>query len=263
VTGSTLTGRRAAALCAELGKPVQAELGGNNAAIVLADCDLEAEAQGLAQAAFSFAGQRCTAIRRIVVEERILARFTEALVTATRALVVGDPERAETQVGPLISPEHRDALAAAIARAAAGGARVLCGGGPPPGPTHGCFFLPTLVAGLAPQAPLVQEESFAPLAIVLPAADLDAAIEIANGVPQGLVAALCTRDAAAREVFARRVEAGILKLEPGVLAVHPEAPFGGWKASRIGPPEHGEWDREFYARPQAVYGAAARGPERS
>ena len=57
----------------------------------------------------------------------------------------------------------------------------------------------------------------------------------------------------ARERFARAVEAGILKLAPGALAVHPEAPFGGWKASGIGPPEHGDWDREFYARPQAVY----------
>jgi aldehyde dehydrogenase (NAD+) len=92
---------------------------------------------------------------------------------------------------------------------------------------------------------------------MLPAEGLEHAIRIAHGVPQGLVASVCTRDPEARERFAQAMEAGILKLVPGALAVHPEAPFGGWKASGIGPPEHGDWDREFYARPQAVYRGGA------
>jgi len=258
VTGSTQTGRCAAALCAQHGKPLQAELGGNNAAIVLADCDVAAEARGLALAAFGFAGQRCTATRRIIVERSLVPRFTEALVAAVQRLVVGDPEDPDTQVGPLVSPEHREGVAAALERAVADGARILCGGGPPPGLAHGCYFLPTLVAGLRPDASLAQEETFGPIAVILQASDLDDAIRIANGVPQGLVASLCTQDAAARERFAERIEAGILKLAPGALAVHPDAPFGGWKASGIGPPEHGDWDREFYTRPQAVYGGGAR-----
>jgi acyl-CoA reductase-like NAD-dependent aldehyde dehydrogenase len=256
ITGSWTTGRRAAALCAQHGKPLQAELGGNNAALVLADCDLESEARGLALAAFGFAGQRCTATRRIIVEQGIVARFTDALLAAVQRLVVGDPEDPDTQVGPLISPEHREEVAAALAQAVAGGARLLCGGMPPPGLEHGCYFLPTLVTDLDPGAPLAQEETFGPVAVILPAVDLEHAIRIANGVPQGLVASLCTRDPGARERFAGAVEAGILKLAPGALAVHPEAPFGGWKASGIGPPEHGDWDREFYARPQAVYRGA-------
>jgi acyl-CoA reductase-like NAD-dependent aldehyde dehydrogenase len=255
LTGSSQTGRRAAALCALHGKPLQAELGGNNAAIVLADCDVEAEAAGLALAAFGFAGQRCTATRRIIVERSIAARFEDALLAATKALRVGDPEDAGTQVGPLISSEHRDSVAAVLAHAVREGARILCGGGPPPGLANGCYFLPTLVTGLAPESSLAQEESFGPLALLLEAEGLEEAIRIANGVPQGLVASVCTRDAVARERFAASVEAGILKLAPGALAVHPEAPFGGWKASGIGPPEHGDWDREFYARAQALYGA--------
>ena len=253
ITGSSATGRRAAALCAQHGKPLQAELGGNNAALVLADCDLESEARGLALAAFGFAGQRCTATRRIIVEHAIAARFTDALVAAVQRLVVGDPESSNTQVGPLVSPEHREEVAAALEQAVAEGARILCGGLPPPGLEHGCYFLPTLVTDLDPGAPLAQEETFGPVAVMLPAVDLDQAIRIANGVPQGLVASVCTRNPGARERFARAVDAGILKLAPGALAVDPEAPFGGWKASGIGPPEHGDWDREFYARPQAVY----------
>ena len=258
LTGSTPTGRSAAALCAQHGKPLQAELGGNNAAIVLADCDVEAEARGLALAAFGFAGQRCTATRRIIVERSLAPRFTDALVAAVQRLVVGDPEDPNTQVGPLVSPEHREGVAAALEQAVADGARILCGGGPPPGLEQGCYFLPTLVAGLCPDAPLAQEETFGPIAVILQASDLDEAIRIANGVPQGLVASVCTLDAAARERFAQGVEAGILKLTPGALAVHPDAPFGGWKASGIGPPEHGDWDREFYAKPQAVYGGDTR-----
>jgi acyl-CoA reductase-like NAD-dependent aldehyde dehydrogenase/nicotinamidase-related amidase len=253
ITGSSATGRRAAALCAQHGKPLQAELGGNNAALVLADCDVESEARGLALAAFGFAGQRCTATRRIIVEQAVAARFTDALVAAVGRLAVGAPEDPDTQVGPLVSPEHREEVAAALEQAVAGGARILCGGAPPPGLPHGCYFLPTLVTDLDPGAPLAQEETFGPVAVMLPAADLDQAIRIANGVPQGLVASVCTRDPEARERFARAIEAGILKLAPGALAVDPEAPFCGWKASGIGPPEHGDWDREFYARPQAVY----------
>ena len=76
---------------------------------------------------------------------------------------------------------------------------------------------------------------------------------LANGVEHGLLAALYTNDPAKRLHFADAIEAGIVQLAPGPVAVHPDAPFGGWKASGLGPPEHGRWDREFYARPQAVY----------
>jgi acyl-CoA reductase-like NAD-dependent aldehyde dehydrogenase/nicotinamidase-related amidase len=259
LTGSIQTGQRAAALCAQYGKPLQAELGGNNAAIVLGDCDMEAAARGLALSAFSFAGQRCTATRRIIVERSVAERFTGALEAAVRGLKVGDPEDPDTEVGPVVSPEDCQRVAAVLQRASSEGGRILCGGTAPAELGRGCYFLPTLVAGLEPRASLVQEETFGPVAVILPANDLDDAIRLANAVPQGLVAELCTRDAAACERFAQAIEAGILKLATGPLAVHPEAPFGGWKASGIGPPEHGIWDREFYARAQAIYGEREEG----
>jgi len=256
VTGSLQTGRSAAALCAHFAKPLQAELGGNNAAIVLADCEVEELAPSLALAAFGFAGQRCTATRRWILERSIEDRFLAAFLAAVDELRVGDPAAITTQIGPLISSQQCGRVAAALELAVAEGGRILCGGSPPPDLDAGCYFAPTVVAGLPPRAHLVREETFGPVAVVLPAADLDEAIRFANDVEQGLVASVYGSDPAARARCAEALEAGILSFAPGMLAVHPEAPFGGWKASGIGPPEHGVWDREFYTRPQAVYGAS-------
>jgi len=256
VTGSHATGRSAAALCGHFQKPLQAELGGNNAAVVLRDADLEAEAVGLAVASFGFAGQRCTATRRFIVERAVAGPFTRALQDAVAALRIGDPAATDTQVGPLISLTARDQVLAVLERARAEGGRVLCGGTLPAGLDHGAYLAPALVTGLAPEADLVQEETFGPVAVIQLADDLDEALRLANGVRQGLVAGLATRDPAALRRFVEEVEAGIVKLTPGALPVHADAPFGGWKASGIGPPEHGAWDREFYSRPQALYGNA-------
>jgi acyl-CoA reductase-like NAD-dependent aldehyde dehydrogenase/nicotinamidase-related amidase len=256
VTGSIQTGKSAAALCAHHGKALQAELGGNNAAVVLADWDAAAAAPQLALAAFGFAGQRCTATRRFVVERPALAAFLEALLAAVHGLRVGDPDDPATQVGPLISRAQCGRVAAALELARAEGGRLLCGGGPPSGLEGGAWFAPTVVAGLEPGAHLVCEETFGPVAVVQVAEDLDDALRLANAVEQGLVASVHTRDAARRARFLEAAEAGMLNLAPGALAVHPEAPFVGWKASAIGPPEHGVWDREFYTRRQVVYGGA-------
>jgi acyl-CoA reductase-like NAD-dependent aldehyde dehydrogenase/nicotinamidase-related amidase len=258
LTGSTATGRSAAALCTLHGKPLQAELGGNNAAVVLRDADVAAAAPALAAAAFGFAGQRCTATRRLVVEREIRDAFLEAFLAAVADLRVGDPEDELTQVGPLVSTAHRSRVVAALELALAEGGRVVCGGVPPPGLEEGCYYAPTVVSDLAPDAHLVREETFGPVAVVQTAEDLESALALVNGVDQGLVASIHTRDPARRARFADAAEAGILQLASGALAVAADAPFGGWKASGIGPPEHGIWDREFYARPQAVYG---EGPE--
>jgi alpha-ketoglutaric semialdehyde dehydrogenase len=92
------------------------------------------------------------------------------------------------------------------------------------------------------------------VALILPAADFEDALAIANGVEHGLAATLYSSSAANGRRFSEAIEAGLVKLTPGPFAIDPSAPFGGWKASGLGPPEHGRWDREFYARPQALYG---------
>lgn len=254
VTGSLVTGRVLAALCAASLKPFQAELGGNNAAIVLGDADLESDVPTLMRAAFGFAGQRCTAIRRFVVERPIAARFESLARRATEALVNGASGDPSTEVGPLISIEKRDRVAAAIERAVAGGARLVTGGFVPPDLTHGAWLAPTLLADIDPRDAVAQVETFGPLAVILTANDLDHALEVANGVEQGLVLSVHSRDEAQRARVLDAAQAGIVQLRPGPLAVHPRAPFLGWKASGVGPPEHGVWDAAFYTRAQAVYG---------
>jgi len=254
LTGSIATGRRVAVLCAADSKPLQAELGGNNAILIDRYAEVDKLADGLARAAFSFAGQRCTAIRRIIAVAAVADRLEQALASAITALPLGDPQDSRTVVGPLISLHHRDGIADAVARALAGGARRVCGGSPPAGQGPGAWYAPTLLADLPDDADILATESFGPVAVLQRARDLEHAIALCNSVPQGLVAALAGSDARGRRLFADTAQAGILRFDNGPLTLHPEAPFGGWKASQIGPPEHGYWDREFFARPQAVYG---------
>lgn len=256
LTGSVATGRAAAALCTRYGKPLQAELGGNNAAIILRDFDFRTHAHALALSSFSFAGQRCTRIQRFIVEREIAAPFQDALVAAITALRVGDPRDPATEVGPVISKAERDRVRHLIEDALKDGAQLLCGGTVPAEFAEGCWLTPALLSGLAADSRFAQEEIFGPVALLLVADDLTEAITVANSVEHGLVAALHTHDPAKQQEFLEAIEAGLVQLAPGPLPVHPHAPFGGWKASRLGPPEHGVWDREFYSRVQAIYGSA-------
>ncbi len=253
ITGSQRAGQDASLLCARRGIPLQAELGGNNAAVVMADADLDLAARALAVSAFGFAGQRCTATRRIVVEESVRERFTALLLREVTALAIGDPLDPGTRIGPLVSVARRNEVAAAVRRALDyDGGQLLCGGTIPEG--KGSWYPPTLVAGLDPDAALVQEESFGPVAVILGAADFDTAMRLCNAVSQGLVAGFFSRDPAQQRLFLAQAQAGILRLNPVGFPVAADAPFGGWKTSGMGLPEHGRWDRDFFARPQAIYG---------
>jgi acyl-CoA reductase-like NAD-dependent aldehyde dehydrogenase/nicotinamidase-related amidase len=255
LTGSERAGTEAALLCARRAIPLQGELGGNNAVIVMADTDLGGAAKAVAASAFGFAGQRCTAIRRIVVDRTVCDRFTAMLLGEMDQLRVGRPLDPATRVGPLISAERRQAVMAAVRRAVTtDGGRILFGGKVPQELAGGNWYQPTLVAGLAPGAALVQEETFGPVAVIQSADGYDEAIRLCNEVSQGLVAAFFGNDTALQRRFLEEAEAGILRLNPVTFQIAADAPFGGWKSSGIGPPEHGRWDREFFARPQAIYG---------
>jgi acyl-CoA reductase-like NAD-dependent aldehyde dehydrogenase/nicotinamidase-related amidase len=254
VTGSVATGRAVAARCARATKPLQAELGGNNAAIVLADADLEAVVPALLRSAYAFAGQRCTAVRRFVVDRAVAARFEELASEAVNGIVVGDPNDRRTEVGPMISVAARDRVLGEIEHARDGGARLVTGGVVPPGLEDGAWLAPTLLADVDLASAIAREETFGPVAVLLPVADLDEALAVADGVEHGLILAVCTVDAGARARVLDEARVGIVQMGAGPLPVHPDAPFGGWKASGLGPPEHGEWDVAFYSRPQAVYG---------
>ncbi|MFO7568831.1 MAG: aldehyde dehydrogenase family protein [Smithellaceae bacterium] len=253
-TGSEEAGREISASCGLRQIPLQAELGGNNAAVIAADADIGQAAADLAHATFSFSGQRCTAPRRIVVVEEIFDAFGQAFVSAVRALKTGDPSDPATHVGPLISRDHLDLMRQWVKAALSAGAELLTGGDISPTLTHGCWFEPTLLAGLSLDSPLVQEETFGPLAVLIKARDFDHALAICNGVRQGLRAICYAESVTVLTRFVQSAQAGVLHLNEAATRISVDAPFLGWKSSGDGLPEHGRWDRDFYTLPQAVYG---------
>jgi acyl-CoA reductase-like NAD-dependent aldehyde dehydrogenase/isocitrate/isopropylmalate dehydrogenase/nicotinamidase-related amidase len=254
ITGSISTGKYVSTLCGNVDKPLQAELGGNNACIIMADSDLPAVVNQLALSAFSFAGQRCTSTRRFIVEQSIVKEFETLLAKAIMSLLIGDPQLATTEIGPVINPIHLQRVQKSIRDAINQGARLVCGGNVPEGFKHGCWLEPTLLSDAKENSRIVQQETFGPVALIQTATDIEHAVRLANGVPHGLLASLLTNDKTAKLYFEDHIEAGILKLLPGPLMIEADVPFGGWKASGKGPPEHGEWDRIFYTQPQTVYG---------
>ncbi|KAB2671408.1 MAG: aldehyde dehydrogenase family protein [Verrucomicrobia bacterium] len=257
LTGSTAAGYAAQDICARRHVPLQAELGGNNAAIVWADADLAIAAERIAEGAFAMAGQRCTANRRVIVDERCRGEFLGLLAAAVARLGLGDSMDPGTQVGPLISRESRDRVAACVARARSRGLGITMphgtsGVGDPCG-IPGTEYFPTLVLADDPRDELVQEETFGPVLVVQRAANWAEAISRCNGVRQGLAAALFSGSPELQRCFLAEARAGILKINRSTAGAAVDVPFGGWKASGIGPPEHGSSDREFHTRVQAIY----------
>jgi acyl-CoA reductase-like NAD-dependent aldehyde dehydrogenase len=157
-------------------------------------------------------------------------------------------------VGPVISREKQLSLAALVHESLGQGGRLLTGGRIPGGWEAGCWFEPTLIQVFSPDERVVQEETFGPLAIWQEASTFDEALQMLNGVKQGLVASLYSRDPGAWSLFQKHAECGVLKLNQATAGVDSSLPFGGWKSSGIGPPEHGPGDVESYTRWQAIYG---------
>jgi acyl-CoA reductase-like NAD-dependent aldehyde dehydrogenase/nicotinamidase-related amidase len=249
-TGSTRQGMEVARLFPDRAKPLQAELGGNNAVIIAADADFTRAARELAAAAYGFAGQRCTAPRRIVVEAGIRAAFQVALLESIDGLALGEPDDPTVHVGPLVSMERREAILATLANCKG---ELLRGGSVPRGYEHGAWLLPTLIGDPAQHSEIVQQETFGPVALIQSARDMDEAIEMANGVVQGLVASIYADNADIVQKARSECAAGIFCANRSPVPIAVAAPFLGWKHSGFGFPEHGRWDREMYSRPQARY----------
>lgn len=248
-TGSSAGGRAVAMSATERGIPVQAEMGGQNPAVVLPDADLDAAAQQVAAAAMGFAGQKCTATKRVVIVGDGVA-FRDALIAAVEKLQLGDPADGQTTVGPLISADARDRVVAVATDAERVGGRVLTGG--VEADFDGWFVKPTVVEGVPSDHTLACDEVFGPICLLQPAADLDAGIRIANAVPHGLAAAIYTEDLSTALEAARRLEAGLVKVNAPTSGVDFYLPFGGAKASSQGPREQGKAAQEFYTSTHTI-----------
>jgi acyl-CoA reductase-like NAD-dependent aldehyde dehydrogenase len=248
-TGSVAVGRQVAVAATGRGIPSQAEMGGLNASIVLPDADPERAATVIAGAAMGYAGQKCTATSRAIVVGDP-GPFTEALVAAVQGLAVGDPASESTVVGPVITEPARDRVVEAAEEATAGGGRLLTGG--EAGDGAGWFVAPTLVDGLSPDARLAQEEVFGPITVVLPVADEDEAVRVANGVRYGLVGSVFTGDLDRALQLAARLDTGMIRVNAPTSGVDYLAPFGGEKDSSFGPREQGKAAREFYTSTRTI-----------
>ena len=174
-TGSTAVGLGINAKAAPLGKKVQAEMGGHNAVVVLADADLDRAAQGCAAAAYGTTGQRCTAPRRVIAVREVAAELTERLAAATRAVRVGPGDSPDSDIGPLVDEHALDEVIGQIEQARNEGAVVLEGGGRA-GNGNGYFLEPTLLAKVEPEMTIASEEVFGPVLPVLEVEDFDQAL---------------------------------------------------------------------------------------
>lgn len=246
-TGETGTGAAIMAAAAVGIRPVSLELGGKNAALVFADCDLDAAVEGTTRSVFANCGQVCLGTERIYVERPIVDAFVERLREAALALKPGDPFDSKTTLGPLISPEHRAKVLSFYQRARAEGAQLICGGGIPqltPGFAQGSWIEPTIWTGLRESSAVMREEIFGPCCHVSPFDTEEEAVVWANDSPYGLATAIWTRDLARAHRVAAAIEVGIAWINSWFLRDLRTA-FGGSKRSGIGR-EGGIHGLEFY-----------------
>jgi acyl-CoA reductase-like NAD-dependent aldehyde dehydrogenase len=249
-TGSTAVGRAINERAAALGKKVQAEMGGHNAVVVLADADLERAARGCAAAGYGTTGQRCTAPRRIIAVRSVASRLTELLAEETRKIVAGPGDADGVDVGPLVDEPSLADVRAAIALAEAEGADIVARGRVEG--NGGWFLEPTLLAGVDPSMTIAREEVFGPVLPVLEVADADEALEVARSTRYGLSASIYTRDLNAAIRFLHEIDAGVLHVNKPPIGAENHLPFGGFKESGLGPKELGAvWD--FYTQTKTVY----------
>jgi aldehyde dehydrogenase (NAD+) len=224
-------------------------MGGQNPAVVLPDANIEVAAAQIAAAAMGFAGQKCTATKRVIVVGDPDA-FRDGLVAAVEAMRFGDPADPATTIGPVINEAARRRVTDVASDAGRAGGRVLTGGSQPD--RDGWFVTPTVVEGVPERHTLAREEVFGPICLLQTAADLDEALAIANEVPHGLAAGLYTRDLGSSLVAADRLEAGMVKVNAPTSGVDFYLPFGGEKASSLGAREQGKAAQDFYTSLQTV-----------
>jgi len=223
-TGSTEVGQRVMAGAAATIKRVTLELGGKSANVIFADADLERAAASAPYSVFDNAGQDCCARSRILVERSVYDRFVELLVEATRGVKVGDPADEATEMGPLISAAHRETVASFV-----DGAPLFRGDAPD---GKGFWFPCTLVEATNGDR-VAREEVFGPVAAIIPFADEEEAVRLANDTPYGLSGSIWTRDGARAIRVARAVSAGVLSVNSN-SSVRVHTPFGGMKQSGFG-----------------------------
>lgn len=253
-TGSTKTGAAIAAAAAPKFKKLSLEMGGKNPAIVFADFDFsEANLDTIVRSGFANQGEICLCGSRLLVQRSIYDRFKQRYLDRVRALRVGDPDDAATDLGALVSQAHFDKVIGCIERARTEGGRVLCGGERVKLDgrlADGWFVAPTVIEGLAAESATNQDEIFGPVVTLIPFDDDDDALRIANGTGYGLAASLWTSDLNRAHRVAARLEFGIVWINCWLLR-DLRTPFGGVKNSGVGR-EGGVEALRFFTEPKNI-----------
>ncbi|QJD87810.1 aldehyde dehydrogenase family protein [Cohnella herbarum] len=244
-TGSTATGMMIGAACAARNVKYQTEMGGKNAAVVLKDANVTMAVNAVLSGAFRSAGQKCTATSRIIVEKPVYDEFVQQLSTAMLQLQVRNALDERAYLGPVASAEQFRTVMAYVEQAKADG-RTLAAVEAPDSEL-GYYIAPRIIEGVDPEHALVQEEVFGPLAVVLPAEDVDEAIELANRTVFGLSASVFTTNLANAFRFLDEMDAGLVRVNQETAGVEYQAPFGGMKGSSSHTREQGQSALEFYS----------------
>jgi len=246
-TGETRTGELIMQNAAKGVRDISLELGGKNAGIVFADCDMDKAIEGTMRSAFANCGQVCLGTERVYVERSIFDEFVSRLKTEAEKLVIGPPDDATANLGPLISQKQRDKVLSYYQQAVNDGATIVTGGGIPDMPDalkNGSWIQPTIWTGLNDDSAVINEEIFGPCCHIQPFDSEEEAIEQANRLPYGLASAIWTENLSRAARVAGQVEAGIVWVNSWFLRDLRTA-FGGSKQSGIGR-EGGEHSLEFY-----------------
>jgi len=230
-TGSTSVGQRIMELASRDIKRISLELGGKSPNIVFADADWQRAAETSPMSVFANTGQDCCARSRVFVERKVFEPFTEAFVTATRKLVVGDPSKDETQLGPMVSAAQRATVEEYLADARKQGSKFACGGGRVSG--KGFYLEPTVLLSVGKNERCWCEEIFGPVVCLTPFDDEAQMLQEVNASPYGLSGSVWTNDLRRALRVVRAVESGVLSVNSH-SSVHVEAPFGGFKRSGLG-----------------------------
>ncbi|MES2621241.1 MAG: aldehyde dehydrogenase [Bacteroidota bacterium] len=253
-TGGTETGKRIAATAAPMFKKLSLELGGKNPTLVFADCDFEETVKQVVTASFSNQGEICLCGSRIFIEKSIYGKFRDAFVGRVKTLKVGDPNDDSSNMGAIVSEQHKEKVLSYIKLAKEEGGKILCGGNElkiDGRCANGYFIEPTVIDGLDYKCRTQQEEIFGPVVTLTPFENEEEALMMANSVKYGLSSSIWTNDLKRAHRVAEKIEAGLVWINSWLVR-DLRTPFGGVKQSGVG--REGGWEAlRFFTEAKNVF----------
>lgn len=239
-TGSNSVGQSILDTAGSTNKKIQLELGGKNAAIILADANINQAAKLTIEGAMKQTGQRCTATSRVYIEEAVYEKVVEQLIEEAKKIEVG------VTMGPVSSKGQYDSILSAIEKAKIEGAELVFGGGPTKGMLEGYYIDPTIFTNVTHEMSIAHEEIFGPVLAVIKVKDYEEAIRLSNDSNFGLSASIYTNNIPKAFDFINRSEVGLVQVNDETGGAEPQAPFGGMKNSSTGAREQGQAAKEFF-----------------